>query len=138
MPSSMRSFSATARPSISRICRLTEDRRTGMMLFDLTKNELFMMMPLAALIIGVILLIVGVIILITRVLGGDVKKIAEQTARLAQKGIAEEVAGLVGNASTLVDSLNGLIKSAAGVGVFLILIGLLMLAAAYGLALQIQ
>lgn len=109
-----------------------------MMLLDLTKNEFFLIMASAALVIGLILIIIGVVILVTRVLGGDVKKIAVQTAKLAQKGIAEEVAGLVGNTTTLVDSLNGLVKTAAGVGVFFILIGLLMLAAAYGLALQIQ
>lgn len=108
------------------------------MLLDLTKNEFFLIMASAALVIGLILIIIGVVILVTRVLGGDVKKIAVQTAKLAQKGIAEEVAGLVGNTTTLVDSLNGLVKTAAGVGVFFILIGLLMLAAAYGLALQIQ
>lgn len=108
------------------------------MLLDLTKNEFFLIMASAALIIGLILIIIGIVILVTRVLGGDVKKIALQTAKLAQKGIAEEVAGLVGNTTTLVDSLNGLVKTAAGVGVFFILIGLLMLAAAYGLALQVQ
>lgn len=108
------------------------------MLLDLTKNEFFLIMASAALAIGLILIIIGVVILATRVLGGDVKKIAVQTAKLAQKGIAEEVAGLVGNTTTLVDSLNGLVRTAAGVGVFFILIGLLMLAAAYGLALQIQ
>ncbi len=108
------------------------------MLFDMSKNEFLMTMASFALILGVILLVIGVIILITRVLGGDVKQIAEQTARLAQKGIAEEIAGLVGNASTLVESLNQLVRTAAGVGVFLIVLGLLLMAAAYGLAVHIQ
>lgn len=107
------------------------------MIFDMTKNEFLLTMAGVALGLGVVLLLIGVIILITRVLGGDVKKIAEQTARLAQKGIAEEIAGLVGNASTLVESLNQLVRTAAGVGVFLIVIGLLLMAAAYGLAMQI-
>jgi hypothetical protein len=72
------------------------------------------------------------------VLGGEVRQIAEQTARLAQKGIAEEIAGLVGNASTLVESLNQLVRTAAGVGVLLMIIGLMLMAAAYGLVLQIH
>ncbi len=109
-----------------------------MMLLDMTKSEFLLTMAGFALVLGIILLVIGVIILITRVLGGDVKQIAEQTARLAQKGIAEEIAGLVGNASTLVESLNQLVRTAAGVGVFLIVIGLLLMAAAYGLAVQVQ
>lgn len=109
-----------------------------MMLLDITKTELLMTMAQVALGLGIILLVIGVIILITRVLGGGVKEIAEQTARLAQKGIAEEIAGLVGNASTLVESLNQLVRTAAGVGVFLIVIGLLLMAAAYGLVMQIH
>lgn len=108
------------------------------MLLDITKTELLMTMAQVALGLGIILLVIGVIILITRVLGGGVKEIAEQTARLAQKGIAEEIAGLVGNASTLVESLNQLVRTAAGVGVFLIVIGLLLMAAAYGLVMQIR
>ncbi len=108
------------------------------MLLDITKTELLMTMAQVALGLGIILLVIGVIILITRVLGGGVKEIAEQTARLAQKGIAEEIAGLVGNASTLVESLNQLVRTAAGVGVFLIVIGLLLMAAAYGLVMQIH
>lgn len=108
-----------------------------MFFLELTKPQFFLLMAAAALLIGVVLLMIGVVILVTRVLGGEVKDLAVQTARLAQKGITEEVAGLVGNATTLVDSLNWLVKSAAGVGVFLIIIGLLLLASAYGLAIQI-
>ncbi len=108
------------------------------MLLELTKTEFIMAMAEFALGLGILLLIIGVVILISRVLGGEVKQIAEQTARLAQKGIAEEIAGLVGNASTLVESLNQLVRTAAGVGVFLIVIGLLLMAAAYGLVLQVH
>lgn len=109
-----------------------------MSFFDLTSTQFLLVLAGVLLVMGVLLIIIGVIVLVSRVLGGDLKKIAEQTATLAQKGIAEEVAGLVGNASTLVEALNGLIKSAAGIGVFLILIGLVFMAAAYGLVLQLR
>jgi hypothetical protein len=75
--------------------------------------------------------------LLSRAIGRDVKTLATQTARLAQKGLAEEVAGLVGNASSLLDALNQLIKSTAGVGVFLILMGLTFIAVAALLTLKI-
>ncbi len=109
-----------------------------MMIFEMTKNDFFLTMAGVLMVLGVLILLVGVIILVTRVLGGDVKKIANQTAQMAQKGITEEIAGLVGNASSLVDSLNELMKTAAGVGVFMVFLGLLLLAAAYGLTTQIQ
>lgn len=87
--------------------------------------------------LGLISILAGIIILVTRVLGGEVKTIATQTARLAQKGLADEVAGLVGNASALVQALDQLVRTAAGVAVFLVILGLLMIAAAYGVAVQL-
>ena len=108
------------------------------MVLEMSRNDFFFTMAGILLALGVLLLIIGVIVLITRALGGDIKKIASQTAQLAQKGIAEEVAGLVGNASTLMESLTDLVKTAAGVGTFLVLIGILLIAASFGLALQIH
>ena len=54
-----------------------------------------------------------------RTSSSEVKALATQTARLAQKGIAEEVAGLVGNASTLVDAMDQLVRTTRGIGIFL-------------------
>ncbi|HMN13443.1 MAG TPA: hypothetical protein PKD55_14065 [Bellilinea sp.] len=105
---------------------------------NMNQQQFLLIMATAVLVIGVLLLVIGVVVLVSRVLGGEIKRIAENTAELAQKGIAEEVAGLVGNATTLVDSLNSLIRSSAGVGVFLILVGIVFLAASYGLALRLH
>lgn len=109
-----------------------------MVLFEMTKNDFLLTTAGVALALGVLMWLIGVIILVSRVLGGEVKRIAEQTARLAQKGITEEIAGLIGNASTLIESLNQLVRTAAGIGVFLIIAGILMIAVSFGLALQIQ
>ncbi|WP_448334731.1 hypothetical protein [Bellilinea sp.] len=109
-----------------------------MMIFEMTKNDFLLTTAGVALALGVIMWLIGVIVLVSRVLGGEIKRIAEQTARLAQKGIAEEIAGLVGNASSLVESLNQLVRTSAGIGVFLVIAGMLMIAAAFGLAFQIQ
>ena len=109
-----------------------------MMIFEMTKSDFLLTMARTALELGVLMLLIGIIVLVTRAMGGDMKRIAEQTARLAQKGIAEEVAGLVGNASSLVESLNQLVRTAAGIGSFLIITGMLMIAAAFALAMQIQ
>jgi hypothetical protein len=98
---------------------------------------------LAVLIIGLLFLLgmitfaAGVLILAFRTSSTDVKTLAAQTARLAQKGIAEEVAGLVGNASDLVDAMNQLVKTNRGVGIFLTAMGMLMMGLACWLAIQI-
>jgi len=87
--------------------------------------------------IGLASTITGIVILTTRATGRDLHTLATQTARLAQKGLAEEVAGLVGNATTLLDAMNQLIRTAAGVGVFLTIFGVVVMVAAAWLALQV-
>ena len=90
------------------------------------------------LVLGVISLAAGIIILVFRVSGNDVKTLATQTVRLAQKGVADEVSGLVGNASALLDALNQLVRTTTGVGVFLILVGFILFAGAFYLAQQLH
>jgi hypothetical protein len=92
---------------------------------------------IAMAIFGVISLAAGLYILFHKVMGGELKVIASQTTRLAQKGISEEIAGLVGNASALLDALNQLVRTTTGVGVFMTLIGLILMVAAYYLGLHL-
>ena len=100
--------------------------------------NIFLLMAVSLFVIGVILVGAGLFVLLARAMGSDVKMIAQQTARLAQKGIAEDVSGLVGNASNLVEALNQLVRTASGVGAFLIVVGLLLFASAYLLLLQVK
>jgi hypothetical protein len=86
--------------------------------------------------LGVIALAAGIFVLFRKVMGDELKVIANQTTRLAQKGIAEEITGLVGNASSLLEALNQLVKTTTGVGVFLTLIGFILMVVAYYLGLQ--
>jgi hypothetical protein len=94
-------------------------------------------MSVTLFLLGVIITVAGVVILVTRAIGRDVKTLATQTTRLVQKGLAEDVAGLVGNASSLLDAVNQLMRTTAGVGVFLTIFGMLLMGAACWLALQI-
>jgi len=87
-------------------------------------------------VLGTVSLGAGIYILFRKVMGDELKIIATQTTRLAQKGIAEEITGLVGNASALLEALNALVKTTTGVGVFLTLIGFILLVVAYYLGLQ--
>lgn len=104
----------------------------------MTVSDFLLTMSVCLLGAGLLSIITGVMILVTKVAGKDLRAIADQTMRMAQKGIAEDVAGLVGNASALIDALNNLVKSVTGVGVFLILMGFVLLAAAYGLVIQLR
>ncbi len=81
--------------------------------------------------LGVIAIGAGIILLITRASGKAVQTLATQATRLAQKGLADEISGLVGNASALVEALNQLIRTHAGIGLFLVIIGFVMLISAF-------
>jgi len=87
--------------------------------------------------LGMLTFIAGVLILAFRSSSSDIKMLASNTAKLAQKGIAENVAGLVGNATELVDAMSQLVRTTRGVGIFLSIMGMLMMALACWLGLQV-
>jgi hypothetical protein len=107
-------------------------------MFNMTIPDFLLTMATGIFLIGVVALCIGIYILVSRTLGKDISAIAQQTTKMAQKGITDEMAGLVGNASTLLGELNGLIKTSAGIGVFLVFIGLILMAGSYWVVLQIS
>ena len=102
-------------------------------MIEMTVNDFLLTMAALMMLMGVITFGIGVYIIVAKVVAGDVRILATQTAKLAQKGITDDVSGLVGNASSLIDSLNGLTKTSAGLGMFLIFVGLALFGAAYAL-----
>lgn len=107
-------------------------------MFSMTVNDFLLSLATVLVVCGVIILGIGVFTLIKKLMGKELQTIADQTTKLAQKGITDDVAGLVGNARTLIEALNQMVKTTAGVGIFLVIIGFILLAAAYGLVLQIR
>jgi hypothetical protein len=103
----------------------------------LTSYSLIIYLDAMLFLLGMFSFLAGLFILATRTASIDVKTLATQTARLAQKGMAEDVAGLVGNASTLLDSLNQLVRTTRGVGMFLALLGMFLMGLACWFAVQI-
>ncbi len=103
----------------------------------LSPNEILTLMAVVLFILGIACTITGIIILTIRVSGGDLKTLAMQTTRLAQKGMADDIAGLVGNASNLLAALNDMVRTTAGIGVFITVIGIILMIAASLLALRI-
>jgi hypothetical protein len=100
--------------------------------------EVLIAMAAGLFIIGALSAVVGMLILITRATGREVRALTTQTAQLAQKGLAEDVAGLVGNASALLSATNEMVRTTSGIGVFLTILGVLMMAAGSLLILQIR
>jgi hypothetical protein len=99
-------------------------------------SNLITLMAGTLFVLGTISMCFGLFTLVTKVIWGDLKTIAQQTAQIAQKGITDEIAGLVGNASNLIAALNKLVATAAGIGVFLFLFGGGMIVLAYFLAMK--
>ncbi len=107
-------------------------------MFSMTVSDFLLSMATALLISGLIVLGIGVYILVRKLMGKELSTIAEQTTKLAQKGITDDVTGLVGNARTLIEALNSMVKTTAGIGLLLMILGFVLLAAAYALVLQIN
>lgn len=80
---------------------------------------------------GLIVMAISIFILTRQAIGHDIRTIAEQTTKLAEKGITENIAGLVGNASALINALHELSKSNTGIGVFMVFLGIALLTTAY-------
>jgi hypothetical protein len=100
-------------------------------------DEAFMWMATIVFFVGVVVLLAGIIILIVQASGKNVKTVSESVSKLAQRGIAEDVAGLVGNASSLMNSMNDMVRSSSGIGITLIITGAALMAAAYFIFMQL-
>jgi hypothetical protein len=81
--------------------------------------------------LGLICMLLGIIVLMTRGYSSEVQALAAHTAKIGQKGLGDEITGVVQSASELVAAINQLVKTASGVGVFLTCTGLLMIIGAY-------
>jgi len=104
---------------------------------EISPLSLMLIITFSLFAIGMLTFISGVLTLTFRTNNSEVKSLANRTAQLAQKGIAQDVAGLVGNASTLLDATNQMVRTTAGVGVFLTLLGLILMGTSTWLALKI-
>jgi hypothetical protein len=96
-----------------------------------TAFDFQMTMAIILFLLGLIVLAISIFILTKQAIGRELQTIAKQTTKLAEKGITENIAGLVGNASALINALHDLSKSNTGIGVFLVFLGIALLTTAY-------
>ena len=106
-------------------------------MFGLSVNDFMLTLAIALLIMGVIAFIVGIFILAFKVINDDFNEISSQTAKLVSKGIGEDISGLVGNATLLLQSINEMARTKAGVGMFLLMVAFVLLGCAYFLITRI-
>lgn len=107
-------------------------------MIPLTFTDIQILIGAVVFLMGDLCILLGAFVLISRGYTKEIKRLASHSARLGQKGMAEEVASLVTSASQLVDSLNQLVRTASGAGIFLISLGMGMIAASYWIVMQIQ
>lgn len=82
---------------------------------------------IALFVVGTGTFIIGVGVLLTRTLGSEVREITAKTGQMAQKGLAQDIAGLVGNASVLMNALSDMVETTRGIGLSLMVYGTLFI-----------
>lgn len=105
-------------------------------MYIFSQSETLMLMAAALFFLGMCTLAMGLFVLVTRTHSKDVKSISSHAAQLVQKGIAEDMANLVGSASALLEGVQQLVKTATGVGIFLTSLGLALMAGGFWIVLQ--
>lgn len=105
-------------------------------MIPLTARDIQIIITGSVFLMGSLCVLMGAFVMISRGYSKEVQTLAAHTARLGSKGLAEEVTGLVTSATELMASINNLAKTATGIGIFLIMLGLGLLGASYWLLTQ--
>jgi uncharacterized membrane protein len=101
-------------------------------------SDTLLAMAVILFLIGLLMLLLGIFVLITRAMSRDMRAISAHTAKLAGKGITDDMSGMVGNASALMASLTSMVKTAAGIGIFLTISGMILMGTGYWMLLQVD
>ncbi|RJQ40127.1 MAG: hypothetical protein C4545_09150 [Anaerolineaceae bacterium] len=100
-------------------------------MITINANDFTLTLAVILLVMGVITFLVGIIILAFKVKSDEFTTITEQSAKLMEKGIVDNVSELMGSTSSLLETINQMVKTKAGVGVFLVLITFILFGVAY-------
>ena len=76
--------------------------------------------------IGFVSLILGLVVLVKKALSRDLEEVSSEAAKLARKGLLSDMGSSIQSASFLVNEMTELIKTARGIGLTLIIIGILL------------
>lgn len=106
-------------------------------MFALTANDFVLTLAGVVLFLGVVAFVVGLFTLAFKISTSEFSEISAHSAKLMNKGLTEDVSGLVGNASELLASITQMTKTKAGVGMFLIIISFVLFVVSYYLVSRI-
>lgn len=95
----------------------------------LAPNNLLLFMALVLFLLGIVVFLTGIALLTLYSGNKDIRSLIANTASAAQKGLAEDIASVIGNATSLLETLQRLTQTTNGVGLFLVVLGLVMIAA---------
>ncbi len=95
--------------------------------------DILLLMTLSLFVLGMVAFVSGMVILLSRSLGRDVRQITRSTRKVAEKALSYDLSGLIGNASMLLTATNDMVRTGAGVGAFLMIVGSIMDLIAIGL-----
>ncbi|MEJ2011878.1 MAG: hypothetical protein P8X64_06585 [Anaerolineales bacterium] len=93
-------------------------------MIPLTFNDVQMLLSAALFVLGFLLVLIGSFVMVNRGYSREISALAKHTARHS--------------ANELVASITSLVRTASGIGVFLIMLGLGMLGASYWVLQQVQ
>lgn len=100
-------------------------------MISLNANDFTLTLALILAAMGIITFFVGIIILAFKVKSDEFTSITKQSAKLMEKGIVEDVSEMMGNTTSLLETINQMVKTKAGIGVFLVLITFVLFGVAY-------
>lgn len=100
-------------------------------MFELTASNFVITIAGTVLVLAVISFLVGLFTLTFKISTGEFSEISAHSAKLMSKGITDDVSELVGNASSLLESIAAMTKTKAGIGIFLIIVSFIFLIIAY-------
>jgi hypothetical protein len=98
-----------------------------------TPDTVRLVMGLAFFPMGLFAIGAGLFILIAGPYRQEAKILAEQSARISQKGLTGDISLVTQSATALVDAVNNLIRTTSGNAIVLVVVGMLAEAAAYWL-----
>jgi len=87
---------------------------------------------------GLCSLAAGIIVLASRGFSKEMRVLAAQSAKLSEKGMSHDMAGVVSGVGEILGLLNQLTRTSTGVGMFLMAAGIGLIGAAYYVVMQIQ
>jgi hypothetical protein len=99
----------------------------------LTPDTIRLLMGLSFFPIGLFAIMAGLLILIAGPYRTEAKILAQQSARISQKGLTDNINLVAQSATALVEAVNNLIRTSSGNAIVLIIVGALFEVSAYWL-----